>query len=155
LAVPYAFAELGAFGQALDRYKDAIAIFERENTDLDESIAAIRSGKLLAGLLERNPGEEMGWFWNITELPELPHAGHLAQVRAQHEFQEALKNYRHPQFLARNLNQWQESLGALNDMLVNRRTAFAQRLPLVQDRDRALNIEGLERRRDDLNKDLA
>jgi tetratricopeptide (TPR) repeat protein len=155
LAVPYAFAELGAYGQALDRYKDAIAIFERENTDLDESIGAIRAGKLLAGLLERNPGEEMGWFWNITELPELPHAGHLAQVLAQHEFQEAFKNYRDLHFLARNLSQWQESLAALNDMLLNRRKAFADRLPLVQARDRALGIAELERRRDEITNDLA
>ena len=29
-----------------------------------------------------------------SELPEMPHAGHLAQVLAQHEFQEAFKNYR-------------------------------------------------------------
>jgi tetratricopeptide (TPR) repeat protein len=155
LAVPYAFAELGAFGQALDRYKDAIAIFEHENTDLDESIAAIRAGKLLAGLLERNPGEEMGWFWNITELPEMPHGAHLAQVLAQHEFQEAFKNYRDLQFLSNNLAHWQESLGALNDMLVNRRRAFADRLPVIQAQERALNIMDLERRRDEVTNDLA
>ena len=155
LAVPYAFAEMGAFGQALDRYKDAIAIFERENADLDESITAIRSGKLLNGLLERNPGEEMGWFWDITELPEMPHAAHLAQVLAQHEFQEAFKNYRDLQFLASNLNHWQESLAALNDMLINRRRAFADRLPVVQANERALNIGELERRRDTLTTDLA
>jgi hypothetical protein len=155
LAVPYAFTEMGAYGQALDRYKDAIAIFDRENTDLDESIVAIRSGKLLSGLLERNPGEEMGWFWDITELPEMPHAAHLAQVLAQHEFQEAFKNYRDLQFLQRNLNEWQASLAALNDMLVNRRKAFADRLPVVQTRERALNIEALEHKRDALTRDLA
>ncbi len=99
IAVPYAYAELGAYGQALERYNDAIAMFERETTQLDQSIAAIREGKLLAGLMERNPGEEMGWFWNIRELPEMPHGGHLAQVFAQHEFQEAFKNFRDLQFL--------------------------------------------------------
>jgi hypothetical protein len=155
LAVPYAFAELGAFGQALDGYKQAIAVFERENNDLDESIAAIRAGKLLNGLLERNPGEEMGWFWNITELPEMPHGGHLAQVLAQHEFQEAFKNYRDLQFLSRNLAHWQESLGALNDMLVNRRRAFAERLPEIQARERDLNIMDLEGRRDEITNALA
>lgn len=154
LAVPYAFGEMGAYGQALDRYKDAISIFEHENADLDESIAAIRNGKLLSGLLDRNPGEEMGWFWDITELPEMPHAAHLAQVLAQHEFQEAFKNYRDLQFLQRNLSVWQESLGALNDMLVNRRKAFADRLPLVQARERTLNIAELERKRDALTGDL-
>jgi tetratricopeptide (TPR) repeat protein len=155
LAVPYAFAEMGAYGQALDRYKDAIAIFERENNDLDESIAAIRAGKLLSGLLERNPGEEMGWFWDITELPEMPHAAHLAQVLAQHEFQEAFKNYRDLQFLQSNLDEWKASLGALNDMLVNRRKAFADRLPGVQARERTLNITELERKRDGVATDLA
>jgi hypothetical protein len=155
LAVPYAFAEFGAYGQALDRYKDAIAIFEHENTDLDESIAAIRSGTLLKGLLERNPGEELGWFWNITELPPLPHPGHLAQVLAKHEFQEAFKNYRDLQFLAQNLNHWRQTLAALNDMLENRRHAFAERLPAVQETERSLNIQGLERRRDDVTRDLA
>jgi hypothetical protein len=113
LAVPYAYTELGALGRALDGYKQAIAAFERENAELDESIAAIKSGKLVAGLMERNPGEEMGWFWNITGLPEIPHAEHLTQIMAQHEFQEAFKNYRDLKFLARNLGQWQENLNAL------------------------------------------
>jgi hypothetical protein len=45
--VPYAYAEARAYGQSLERYNDAIAAFERENTGLDESIAAIRSGKLV------------------------------------------------------------------------------------------------------------
>jgi tetratricopeptide (TPR) repeat protein len=155
LAVPYAFAELESFGHAVDRYKDAIAIFDRENNDLDESIAAIRSGKLLAGLLERNPGDEMGWFWNITELPEMPHGTHLAQVLAKHEFQEAFKNYRDLLFLSRNLNHWQESLGTLREALENRRHAFSDRLPTVQAQDRALNIGALERRRDEVSSDLA
>jgi hypothetical protein len=129
IALPYAFGQLGAYGQALDRYTAAIAVFERENTGLDESIAAIRAGKLVEGLLERNPGEEMGWFWNINELPQMPHAGHLTQVLAQHDFQEAFKNYRDLQFLTRNLQQWKDSLGVFGDMLDNRRKAYAERLP--------------------------
>ncbi len=155
LAVPYAFAELGAYGQALNQYKEAIAVFDRENTFLDESITAIRAGKLLAGLLERNPGEEMGWFWNINELPEMPHAAHLTQVLAQHEFQEAFKNYRDLQFLAGNLRQWEEKLAVFNDMLANRRRAYTERLPVVSMKERALGISELERRRDQLAGELA
>jgi hypothetical protein len=74
--------------------------------------------------MERNPGEEMGWFWNITGLPEIPHAGHLTQIMAQHEFQEAFKNYRDLKFLARNLGQWQERLNALHDVLEKEPTRF-------------------------------
>ncbi|MDZ7652701.1 MAG: tetratricopeptide repeat protein [Burkholderiaceae bacterium] len=157
LAVPYAFAELGALTQALDGYQDAIALFDRETTHLDESIAAIRAGTLIDGLIARNPGEEMGWFWNITDLPDavaLPHPGHLTQVLAQHEFQEAFKNYRDLRFLTRNLQQWQESLNVLRDMLVNRRQAFAERLPQVREKERALNLAEFEQRHDALTAEL-
>ncbi|GAB4465291.1 MAG: hypothetical protein OHK0044_03780 [Burkholderiaceae bacterium] len=155
LAVPYAYAELGAYGRALGLYQDAIGAFEQENARLDESIAAIRAGKLLAGLIERNPGEEMGWFWNIAELPELPHGGHLAPVLAQHEFQEAFKNYRDLLFLARNLEQWEASLDVLRSMLANRRQAFAERLPAVRERERAIDLAPYDRKRDALRAELA
>ncbi len=141
IALPYAFGQLGAYAQALERYNTALTVYERENSGLDESIAAIRAGKLIEGLLERNPGEEMGWFWSIGELPQMPHAGHLAAVLAQHDFQEAFKNYRDLQFLTRNLQQWQDSLGVFGDMLDNRRKAYAERLPniLAKARDSGLN----------------
>ena len=118
IAVPYAFSQLGAFGQAHDYYTKALDTFDAENKALDESIAGIRAGKLIEGLLERNPGEEMGWFWNIRELPQLPHPGHLSSVLAQHEFQEAFKNYRDLQFLAANLNlslQQKQDLATFNE----------------------------------------
>lgn len=129
IALPYAYAELGAYGQSLEGYESAVSQFDAEQGALKESIDAIRGGKLIEGLSARNPGEEMGWFWNLTELPEMPHAGHLTQVLAQHEFQEAFKNYRDLQFLGRNLAQWRDSLGAYRDMLAERKAAFAQKLP--------------------------
>jgi tetratricopeptide (TPR) repeat protein len=147
LAVPYALTELGANAQALELYQDAIGVFDRQSADLDASVAAIRSGKLLDGLIASNPGEEMGWFWNIAALPDapdLPLGSHLAQLMATHQFQEAFKNYRDLLFLARNLQQWQESLGVLRDMLANRRQAFAARLPQVREQARALNLADFE-----------
>ncbi len=146
IAVPYAYAELGAYGQSLQRYTEAIEAFTQEARALDESIAAIRAGKLVEGLLERNPGEEMGWFWNIRELPEMPHAGHLGAVLAQHEFQEAFKNYRDLQFLSRNLQGWADNLGVFNDMLDNRRKAFADRLPQVRAKAGESGLAGLQQR---------
>jgi len=152
IAVAYAYAELGAYGQSLEHYRDAIGAFEHENVALDESIAAIRAGKLLDGLLEKNPGDEMGWFWNIQELPEMPHAGHLTQVLARHEFQEAFKNWRDLQFLARNLQGWSDSLAVYKEMLANRRQAYAERLPKVREEAQAgkLGIDATTRRRDEL-----
>ncbi len=155
LALPYALAELGAFGQSLKLYEDAVAVYERENTSLDESIAAIRAGKLVEDLLVLNPSDEMGWLANIRELPQMPNAAHLAPILAQHEFQEAFKNYRDLRFLERNLREWQDKLGAFGDMLEQRRNAYVERLPQVREKDRALKIAALERRASDLGAELA
>ncbi len=129
IALPYAYAELGAYGQSLDGYQSAVSQFDTEQGALTESIAAIQSGKLIAGLNAKNPGTEMGWFWNLAELPEMQHAGHLTQVLAQHEFQESFKNYRDLLFLGNNLAQWRDSLVVYRDMLAERSKAFNQRLP--------------------------
>jgi len=155
LAVPYALAELGAYAQSLDKYNDAIDAFDRESAKLDESVAAIRAGKLLDGLLARNPGDEMGWFWNITDLPQMPHGAHLAAVLAQNDFQEAFKNYRDLKFLGSNLDRWESSLAVLGDMLANRRQAFTERLPRVRATELALGIDRFVARRDVLANELA
>lgn len=148
IAIPYAYAELGAYGEATEQYNAAIAAYDSEAGRLDESIAAIRDGKLLEGLIERNPGEEMGWFWNIRELPQMPYASHLTQVMAGHEFQEAFKNWRDLRFLSTNLKDWEDKLGIFGDMLDNRRRAYAERLPGVQAQARAVNLQALQQRRD-------
>ncbi len=155
IALPYAYAELGARGQSLARYQDAIALFEREHVHLDESIAAIRSGTLLNALLQRNPGEEMGWFWSLRELPEMPHAAHLSQVLAEHEFQEAFKNYRDLIFLGNNLQQWADKLVVFDDMLSNRQLAYSQRLPQVRAKASATDLAAAAQRVAAVAQDLA
>jgi hypothetical protein len=154
IAVAFAYGELGAYGQSLERYQDAISAFDRENVALDESIGAIRAGKLLDGLIEKNPGDEMGWFWNIRELPEIPHASHLTQVLARHEFQEAFKNWRDLRYLTKNLQGWADALGIYKDMLANRRQAYAERLPKVREQAGQLGIEAMAKRRDELTAEV-
>jgi hypothetical protein len=146
IAVPYALAELGAYAQSAERYTQAIEAFTQETQALTASIAEVRSGKLLDTLADSNPADEMGWFWNLKDLPALPHAKHLSQVLAQHDFQEALKNYRDLKFLARNLAEWQDKLAVFDDMLATRRKAFAERLPDVKDRAGTLSVAPLQER---------
>lgn len=146
IAVPHAYAELGAYKQSAEGYEMAVATFTREHSALDQSIAAIHTGKLVEALVDSNPGQEMGWFWGVRELPDMPHAAHLAHVLAQHAFQEALKNYRDLVFLTKNLQEWREKLGVFDDMLANRRKAFAERLPVVRERASGTGIAPLQQR---------
>jgi hypothetical protein len=154
LAVPYALAEIGANAQSLEYYGKALAAYDQAAANIDASIAIIRSGKFLDSLLARNPGDEMGWFWKIDRLPDLPNAGHLASVMAQHPFQQAFKDYRDLRFLAHNLQDWDLKLGIMDDMLANRRQAFAQRLPQIVASQRNAGISRLDARRDAIVTEL-
>jgi len=155
IAVPYALAELGALSQSLARYNEAIDLYDSERKRLEESIKAIRAGALLGALLERNRQGDMGAFGGIQQLPAMPHAGHLSQLLAGHEFQESFKNLRDLQFLERNLSDWGGRLGVFGDMLANRRQAFEQRLPAVLQRAGELSLPAMQQRRDALATELA
>jgi hypothetical protein len=155
LAVPHAFGELGALGQSLRLYEDALAVYGRESSRLDESVASVRAGHLIDGLLAADRGGEMGWLRSIDRLPEMPHAGHLAPVLAEHAFQEGFKNLLDLLFLERNLRRWKDSLDALRDMLGNRRDAFAERLPSVGARQATLEVDALAARAGELAAELA
>jgi hypothetical protein len=76
-------------------------------------------------------------------------------VLAQHEFQEAFKNYRDLRFIAKNLQTWQDNLGVFGDMLANRRQAYAERLPQVRAKANEIGLAGMQQRRDNVAGELA
>ncbi len=156
IALPYAMAELRAYGSALKGYEQAAASFEQERLALTESIAAIRAGTLVQGLLAENTDAAgMNTSAGIRALPQMPHGAHLAPLLAGHAFQAAFKNLRDLQFLDANLAQWQDSLGVYTDMLDNRRRAYAEKLPAVRASTGAADIATLAQRRETLAAELA
>lgn len=156
IAVPYAYAELGARSEALARYEAAIAAYDSERRALDAAIAALRSGEALAPLLAIDPEREPGASPAI-DLPALPHGAQLAPVLAEHDVQEGLRNHADLRWFDRNLRDWTASLGAFDDMLATRRAAYAQRLPLVlaQANDATKGLQALRQRRDALAGEIA
>jgi len=131
LASSYAFGKLGAWRQSLERYEHAIGVYTRELSRIDSSIEAIRSGRLTDLLIRELPSEELGWFWELKNLPDTPETRYLSSLLAGHGFQEALKNHRDLQFLIARLDQWVRDLESYDDMLATRRRGYAERLPAV------------------------
>jgi hypothetical protein len=129
LAVPYAFAKLNANAQAAENYEKAIASFDSETVNLDNSITEINDGTMLDKLLKRDAQDHYGWFWQLRELPNAPESRYLYHLLAGHDFQEGLKNYRDLAFLGGTLNKWQDSMVAFQDMLDTRERAYAERVP--------------------------
>lgn len=155
IAVPYAYAQLGASGQALQHYTAAIDSFERERLSLNQSIELIRSGQLVDSLLTHNPQGHMGESWQMDDLPDLPHPAHLTSLLATHPFQEAFKNLRDLRHLAQHLQAWRDKIDIFKDMLATRRQAFADRLAQVNARTSAQSIQALQQRVDAASAQVA
>jgi hypothetical protein len=130
--VPYAFAQLGASGQAAEYYEQALTSFADERDRIDQSIGRIRDGALLDELLEEEEGEpRRGWYWQLTSVPDAPESRYLYPILAGNDFQEGLKNYRDLAWLGTTLGKWDEDMVIYTDMTAARERAFAERTPRV------------------------
>jgi hypothetical protein len=130
LAVPYAYVQLAANGQASQHYRQAVDAYAAESRRLEESIAAIRGGGFLDAILAASPADgDAGWFWQLEKLPDAPHTRYLYHLLASHGFQEGLKNYRDLRLMQQNLAHWSESLEAFDAMIETREFAGATREP--------------------------
>ncbi|MBN4079552.1 tetratricopeptide repeat protein, partial [Beggiatoa alba] len=119
---------LRAYPQALQSYKNAIIIFEQELAALNNSVEAVKAGRLWTDLLSQVSGNEMGWLWEAELLPNTPEAGYLPRVMAGHEFHEAIKNLRDLNFLDGKLSRWQQEIPAFDAMLILRRDTYESQL---------------------------
>lgn len=151
LAIPYAYAQLEANGQAAEQYALAVEAFAKESDRIDASIAAIRGGRLLDAIVENDKGDRVGWYWQLQELPDAPETRYLYHLLASHEFQEGLKNYRDLRLMQRNLSSWALSIAAFEDMVDVRRRAYEQRLPALQSTLDTVDLDALEARKTELD----
>jgi hypothetical protein len=163
LAVPYAYAQLAANGQAAEQYRHAVAAFAAETRQLDESIAAIRGGGFLDAVqeavagTEAKPGDadQAGWLWQLEQAPDAPHTRYLYPLLASHEFQEGLKNYRDLDIMRRNLARKAGSLEAFREMVAARESDVTRRLPRKAEVLAGTDLEALEARRTTLHERVA
>ena len=155
LAVPYAFGKLGANRQAADAYETAIREFLAENARLDESIASIRKGGLIETIVKNESKSQLGWFWQLSALPDAPESRYLYHLLARNEFQEGLKNYRMMRYMQRNLDGWATSVEAFDDMLATRKQRYEQRLPVVLAKLKDVDVEELQHRRTEYESSVA
>lgn len=155
LALPYAYARLGADGQAVEYYETAVHEFSTEADRIDESIAAIRSGKLLDTIVKHEGGNDLGWSWQLTNLPDAPESRYLYHLLARNEFQEGLKNYRQLLHMERNLDAWQDSIVAFDNMLATRRARYDATMPLVNGKLKNVDLDDMRRQLTEIESKLA
>jgi hypothetical protein len=154
LAVPYAFAQLGALKQAADYYVDGIAAFDKELARLDASIESIRSGEFIEEVLDRQTTTGSGWYWRLDRIPESPTSRYLYELMASHRFQEGLKTYRDILYLDDNLDEWTDSLVVFDDILDTRHRAYLERLPRIDASLARMDLEQMGAQRSGLEARL-
>jgi Tetratricopeptide repeat len=155
LAVPYAYAQLSATGKAAEEYAQAIEAFNDESARIEQSIQAISAGRLLDAILEHDSADEVGWYWQLKQLPDAPETRYLFHLLATHEFQEGLKNYRDLKLMQRRLASGALEAEAFQNMIDTKRAAFAQRLPVIDATMSKVDFDGLESRKLDVGTRLA
>ena len=130
LAVPYAYGKLNANAQAAEFYESAIKSFDDEAQRIDGAVARIGQGHMLDDLLGADKqADQLGWFWQLKQLPDAPQSRYLYSLLADNDFQEGLKNYRDLGFLADRLKHWDDGMEAYRAMIDTREQADAARLP--------------------------
>jgi hypothetical protein len=149
LAVPYAFSELHADGQAAEYYNSAIESFDDELKQIDVSITEIQAGDLLDRLLGDDKKNSVTWYWQLQNLPDAPESRYLYQLLASNDFQEGLKNYRELNYMTHNLEAWRDSLTAFDDIIDTKQKAYAVRLPKADAVMATADLDGLARKRVD------
>jgi tetratricopeptide (TPR) repeat protein len=157
LAVPYAFAQLGADKQAADHYVEAIDAFGGEVARLTASIESIENGELITELLGEHADAAdaaSGWYWRLERIPDSVESRYLYELLASNRFQEGLKNYRDLLQVNRNLDRWAESLGAFDDILDTRQRAYLQRLPAIDVSLASVDLTAMTERRVELESRL-
>ncbi len=147
LAVPYAFGELHADGQAAEYYTAAIESFDGELQQIDASIDQIRSGNLLERLLGEDKKDTVTWYWQLQNLPDAPESRYLYALLASNDFQEGLKNYRVLVYMIRNLETWRDSLTAFDDIIDTKQHAYTERVPKADAVLASTDLDGLMRKR--------
>ena len=92
-----------------------------------------------------------GGSGTLRDLPELPEVKYFTELLAEHEFHEALKNFRDLLFLKKNLKYWDENIEIYLTMLDTRKARYQKYLPLVKKRLHELDLNELQSQKDSLS----
>ncbi|MHA7833029.1 MAG: tetratricopeptide repeat protein [Algiphilus sp.] len=103
LAIPYALDRLGDYQGAVQRYQDAIDVFEQARERIDAGIESVQGALMLNAIVRRDADAQSGYNWRLLDLPDLPETYWLNRLLAEHRFQEQLKNYRDARLLTRRI----------------------------------------------------
>ena len=156
LAIAYGYGQLGLNGRAVKSYEDAINAYQVESSKLTESIASIEQGKFITALIGKTQEEPLlGWFWSLKSIPSVPEMRYLSELMADHQFHEAVKNFRDLIFLQENLRHWLDNIHVYNTMLNTRKARYEETAPAAGKTLKRSQLKRFQKKYDQLTDTLA
>jgi len=123
LGVPFAFAQLNLPGRATMLYGEALDLYDRELSRLDESIKTVNDGRFLKALLKKEKALSGDFSTRLSLLPDTPETRYLKKMIISREFRRALGNFLDLAGMSRKLEIGELSLKDFG-ILVNSRRQF-------------------------------
>lgn len=155
LAIAYAYEQLGNKTLATQRYVDAANQYDRLLLDMDAIIARIDDGELLTALLDQGVVEDATRNVFERKPPMASATAYIHPMLASKRFQLEIQHYQELLDIQQSLQQWQDSLPALQLMLQERRIAFENKKPLVQQSTDFEQLDRIQQQRDALASEVA
>jgi hypothetical protein len=140
--IPFAQWQLHAYRDAVQTYRAVIDTYDGELARLDEMIAQIDRGALIAELASPDSRSDPDIL--PARIGDAQTRPYLLSLLASDGFREAFTTYRNLRSQQRLLDAWMADMSAYTDMLATRRYAYDARLPRVQDRLQGMDWRALE-----------
>lgn len=129
LAIPYAYARLGASAEAASGYERALARLGAQRAAIDAALERARSGSLAEELLaEALDDGGRGWAWEFPGAPAAGDLGLLDGVLASHTVHERLRDQRDLAYLEARLAGRGSDLDVFSEWLAARERSQADSL---------------------------
>ncbi len=152
LAIPANYAESGEDRQAIRHYELAARQFDAQLAMLQDAVRAIEDDELIAALREKALLRDRRLLQRVPPSSAVTPQLHL--LLASSGFQREIKRYQELLDIRDSLGGWSDSLPALELMLAERRQAFTQKLPMLQQTGSFEQLEQLGRSRDSYAAEL-
>ncbi len=124
LALPYAYAKLGIYSTAANKYRHALDVYSMQVESLQASIANINNGKLLELLDRPEIIQDKNWLVRLRDWPDAPETYYLVDLMAEHSFNSALQNYIDLSSLRRKLETWRLDVEAFKELVALRKEYY-------------------------------
>jgi tetratricopeptide (TPR) repeat protein len=134
LAVPFAYAELGGFEQAIKSYNSAIGIFRSESKRIDSVIRSVKKGHTTNAILKNMTKNEP----QSPDKPDLllitKDTQYLLRLYESNEFQEVINNYKDLYVLKDKLKKWTSAIYKIENMSKTFKKVYVDKIAKQQSR---------------------